>query len=219
MTEIKICGITNREDAFAAVDSGVDALGFIFYRKSPRYVSPEKAKDIIEGLPPAVTKVGVFVNQTVSEVKTIFDFCHLNLLQLHGNETPGYCSDFPAPFLIKAIAPKPGDDFGILLHYPVKAFLVDTYDPKRYGGTGKTSNWELAATLSATLHLILSGGLRKDNIRAAITAVSPMAVDINSGVEVSPGKKDHQKIREIVDIIRQTDSRPDIQYTGIFTQE
>jgi len=219
VTEIKICGITNREDAYAAVDSGVDALGFIFYKKSPRYVSPEKAKDIIEGLPPVVTKVGVFVNQTVSEVKTIFDFCRLNLLQLHGNESPDYCRDFPAALLIKALSPKPGDDFGILSHYPVKAFLVDAYDPERYGGTGKTSNWKLAATLSAMLHLILSGGLQKDNIREAIVTVSPMAVDVNSGVEVSPGKKDHHKIREIVGIIQQTDRHPDTRYTRIFTQE
>ena len=219
MTEIKICGITNREDAYAAVDSGVDALGFIFYKKSPRYISPEKAKDIIEELPPAVTKVGVFVNHDVSEVKTIFEFCRLNLLQLHGNESPDYCRDFPASLLIKAISPKPGDDLGILSHYPIKAFLVDSYDPERYGGTGKTSNWELAATLSTMLHLILSGGLQKENIIDAIAAVSPLAVDINSGVEVSPGKKNHHKIREIVDVIRRTDRRPDINFTGIFTRE
>jgi phosphoribosylanthranilate isomerase len=219
VTEIKICGITNREDAFAAVDTGVDALGFIFYKKSPRYVSPEKAKDIIEGLPLAVTNVGVFVNQDVPEVKTVFDFCRLNLLQLHGNESPDYCRDFPESLLIKALSPKPGDDLGIVSLYPVKAFLVDAYDPEQYGGTGKTSNWELAATLSAMLHLILSGGLQKDNIREAIATVSPVAVDINSGVEVSPGKKDHRKIREIVDIIRQTDCRHDTQHTGIFTQE
>jgi len=219
VTEIKICGITNREDAYAAVDSGVDALGFIFYKKSPRYISPEKAKDIIEELPPAVTKVGVFVNHDVSEVKTIFEFCRLNLLQLHGNESPDYCRDFPASLLIKAISPKPGDDLGILSHYPIKAFLVDSYDPERYGGTGKTSNWELAATLSTMLHLILSGGLQKENIIDAIAAVSPLAVDINSGVEVSPGKKNHHKIREIVDVIRRTDRRPDINFTGIFTRE
>ncbi|MBN2515652.1 MAG: phosphoribosylanthranilate isomerase [Deltaproteobacteria bacterium] len=219
MTEIKICGITNRKDAFAAVESGVDALGFIFYKKSPRYVSPEKVKEFIEGLPHTVTKVGVFVNHDASEVKTIFDFCRLDLLQLHGNESPDYCSDFPASVLIKALSPKPGDDFELLSHYPVKAFLVDTYDSERYGGTGRTSNWELAAKLSAIHHLILSGGLMKDNIREAIATVSPLAVDVNSGVEVSPGKKDHHKIREIVDIIRRTDSRPDTNYTGIFTRE
>ena len=219
MIEIKICGITNQEDAFAAVESGVDALGFIFYGKSPRYVSPEKVKDIIGRLPHAVMKVGVFVNHDISEVKTIFDFCRLDLLQLHGNESPDYCRNFPASILIKAVSLKPGDELERLSLYPVKAFLVDTYDPDRYGGTGKISNWELAGKLSTMHHLILSGGLKKDNVREAITAVSPLAVDVNSGVEVSPGKKDHHKIREVVDIIKRTDSRPDTKDTGIFTKK
>lgn len=206
MTEIKICGITSPEDALAAVKCGVDALGFIFYKKSPRYISPEKAKEIIESLPDSIAKVGVFVNHDVFEVKRIMDFCRLNLLQLHGNESPAYCRRFASSGVIKAFSPELGDHLEKLTQYSVKAVLIDAHDPKRYGGTGKTSDWELAARISRIRPLILSGGLNRDNIRDAIKAVSPHAVDINSGVEVSPGRKDHHKIFEMVEIVRATEN-------------
>jgi len=143
MTEIKICGITNLDDALAVYESGADALGFIFYPKSSRYVSPEKAKEIIENIPGEITRVGVFVNHRADEIKEIVEFCSLNLVQLHGNETPEYCRQFPTSILIKAFSPRTESDLQTLKDYPVRAILVDTHDPKLYGGTGKhqTGDW------------------------------------------------------------------------------
>jgi len=216
MTEIKICGITNFDDALAVAESGADALGFIFYPKSPRYVSPEKAKEIIENLPREITRVGVFVNHRAEEVKEIIEFCGLNLVQLHGNETPEYCRQFTASIVIKAFSPRTENDLQILKDYPVRAVLLDTYDPGLYGGTGKTSNWELAAMIKESHPLILSGGLNINNIRGAVEIVSPHAVDINSGVESSPGKKDHNKVRKIIEIVHQNDQYTDRKEAVIF---
>lgn len=205
MIEIKICGITNEEDALFAAESGVDALGFIFYRKSPRYIAPEQAKEIIAKIPQGIATVGVFVNESVEVVKEIIASCHLTLVQFHGDESRGYCRQFPPASIIKAFSPRREDDLDRINGYPAGAVLVDTYEPGRYGGTGRTSNWTLAAAI-ATMHpLILSGGLREDNICDAINAVSPRAVDINSGVEASPGKKDRRKVREIIKIVRGMD--------------
>jgi phosphoribosylanthranilate isomerase len=204
MTRIKICGMTNVSDARSAVEYGVDALGFIFYPKSRRYVSPEKAKEMIRKLPCDVIRVGVFVNQEIREVKEIARFCNLSLIQLHGNESPHYCSQFSGFSLIKAISPRTEAEILRLGDYPVGAVLVDAYEQGRYGGTGKISNWRLAIKVKERHSLILSGGLNAGNIREAIEAVRPQAVDINSGVEISPGKKDPDKIREIVEIARGT---------------
>jgi phosphoribosylanthranilate isomerase len=216
MTEIKICGITNLDDALAAYESGADALGFIFYPTSSRYVSPEKAKKIIENIPGEITRVGVFVNHRADEIKKIVEFCNLNLVQLHGNETPKYCRQFPVSTLIKAFSPRTESDLQTLKDYPVRAILVDTYDPKLYGGTGKTSNWELASKIRESHPLILSGGLNIDNIMEAIETVHPNAVDINSGVETSPGRKDHNKIRKIIEIARQSSQCADRREGALF---
>jgi len=213
MTEIKICGITNLDDALAAYENGADALGFIFYPKSPRYVSPEKAKEIIENLPREITGVGVFVNRPADEIKEIVDFCSLSLVQLHGNESPDFCRQFPVSILIKAFSPRTESDLQTLKDYPVKAILLDTHDPKLYGGTGKTSDWGLASKIKESHPLILSGGLNIDNIMDAIDAVHPDAVDINSGVETSPGKKDHDKVRRIIEIVRKNDRHTDREKT------
>jgi phosphoribosylanthranilate isomerase len=202
VTEIKICGITNREDALAASACGVDALGFIFYLASPRYISPLDAQAIISRLPPDIIKVGVFVNHDVAEVKRIKAFCGIDVLQLHGDESPEYCRHFPASLLIKAISPQKDDDLKKLGRYEVRAFHVDARDGKRYGGTGLTSAWDLAARIKTIYPLVLSGGLNEGNIREAIAAVSPDAVDINSGIESAPGKKDHGKMARIINIIR-----------------
>jgi len=156
-------------------------------------------------LPESPAKVGVFVNHEISGVKRIMDLCRLDLVQLHGNESQAYCSSFASRQIIKAIAREPGD-CPELEQYPVRAVLIDAYDPKRHGGTGKKSDWDLAARISKVRPLILSGGLNAGNIRDAIRAVSPDAVDINSGVEVSPGRKDHRKIHEIVEIVRGTEN-------------
>jgi phosphoribosylanthranilate isomerase len=201
--DIKICGITNFEDAALAAALGVDALGFNFYPKTPRYCAPTSAKSIIDGMGktrPVI--VGVFVNEDEAKVKETAAFCRLDMIQLHGDESPQYCGRFTASRLIKSLTPEMGKDMDVLNSYPVKAILVDAWDAERYGGTGKTSDWEAARKIALHHPLILAGGLNESNIRVAITAVSPHAVDINSGIESSPGKKDADKMRRIVEIIR-----------------
>jgi phosphoribosylanthranilate isomerase len=202
MTEIKVCGITNLEDASFAAECGADALGFIFFSRSPRYVAPERAKKIIEELPDRIAKIGVFVNQEIQEVKKTVEFCDLDLVQLHGDESPEYCRQFPSSLLIKAFSSRRALDLRGLRNFPVRAIVVDTYDPLRYGGTGKRSDWRLAVKVKETHSLILAGGLNTGNIREAIDIVAPHAVDINSGVESSPGRKDHEKVRAIIEIVR-----------------
>lgn len=205
MVGVKICGITNIGDAYWAAESGADALGFIFYPKSQRYIAPERAKEIIHKIPGSIGKVGVFVNQEIQAVKEIVSFCGLHLIQLHGDESPDYCGQFSRSTLIKTVSVCTEEEVQRLEHYPVKAILVDTHDPDRYGGTGKKSDWALALKVKKTHPLILAGGLNEENIKRAIETVRPDALDINSGVEISPGKKDAHKIREIMEIIRATD--------------
>jgi phosphoribosylanthranilate isomerase len=201
VTQIKICGITNIEDACFAAASGADAIGFIFHPPSPRYVTPERVKKIIAELPYAIITVGVFVNLDVLEVKRIMNLCGLDMVQLHGTESPAYCGQFPRAQVIKAIALRGEDDLAQLRHYAVKAMLVDAYDPKLHGGTGERADWRLAAKVKEHHPLILAGGLSLANIQEAIKAVSPDAVDINSGVESAPGKKDHAKVKEIIELV------------------
>jgi len=206
--EIKICGITNLEDALFTSSCGADAIGFIFYPKSPRYVTPESVRNIIDNLPVDIVKVGVFVNHDAGEIGEIVRYCGLDMIQLHGDESPEYCRQFPENILIKAISPRSENDLNILRDYPVRAILIDSRDPGRYGGTGKTSDWNLAMKVKNTHPLILSGGLNTKNILKAIETVSPHAVDVNSGVEDSPGKKNHGKVKKIIamvhDIVRQS---------------
>ena len=202
MTEIKICGITRLEDALCAAECGADALGFIFHPPSPRYVGAEKAKAIIAELPEGIVKVGVFVNRPVEEVERMVEACGLDLIQVHGDESPAYCRRFPAGRTIKAVSPRTAEEIRRLADYEVRAFLVDARDAGRYGGTGKRADWELAARLRESHPLILAGGLDADNIAEALAAVAPGAVDINSGCESAPGIKDHDRMRRIVRIIR-----------------
>ena len=213
--EIKICGITNMEDAVMAFAYGADALGFIFYEKSPRYVSPETAMRVIRNLPDDISKVGVFVNHDIHAVREIYDFCGLDLIQLHGDESPAYCREFPQSILIKAISPGSEEDLGIVKQYRVKAIMIDARESGLYGGTGKKSNWELAAKLKEMHPLVLSGGLNAGNILEAIRTVSPHAVDVNSGVELSPGKKDPKKVQSIIETVRTAGKK---SATKIFTR-
>ena len=201
MTAIKICGITNCEDASVAALSGVDAIGFIFHPPSPRYVTPEAARKIIAELPLPVITVGVFVNQDAQEVKRIMTLCNLDMLQLHGAEPPAYCSQFPKSQVIKALALRTEDDLAQLSEYPIKAVLVDAFDPLLPGGTGKKADWSLAARVKKQHPLILAGGLTLANIQEAIVSVNPEAVDINTGVESAPRRKDHKKVREIIELV------------------
>ncbi len=201
MVEIKICGITNLQDACLSIDCGADAVGFIFYRKSLRYVAPERVKQIVQKLPSGIAKVGVFVNQRVEEVRAISRFCCLDLIQLHGDEPSQYCRQFAPSSVIKAIFCE--KDIRSMEDDSIKAFLVDARGNGLYGGTGKHADWELARRMKKMRPLILAGGLNKENVVKAINAVKPRAVDINSGAEISPGKKDPDKVREIVRTVRE----------------
>jgi phosphoribosylanthranilate isomerase len=213
--EIKICGITNMEDAVMAFAYGADALGFIFYEKSPRYVTPETAMRVIRNLPDNISKVGVFVNHDIHAVREIYDFCGLDLIQLHGDESPAYCRQFPQSILIKAMSPRSEEDLGIVKQYDVKAIMIDARESGLYGGTGKKSNWELAAKLKEVHPLVLSGGLNPGNILPAIRTVSPDAVDVNSGVELSPGKKDPKKVQSVIETVHTPGKK---STTKIFTR-
>jgi phosphoribosylanthranilate isomerase len=189
MTKIKICGITNQEDALMAVEAGADALGFVFFQGSPRYISPKQAADIIRSLPPFVHAVGLFVNEKPETVNAIADQCGLDLVQLHGDETPGYC-DAIKRRIIKAFRVKDASSLDEMMNYRVAASLLDAWSPAARGGTGTTFNWEIAAKAAALNTIILAGGLTPENVAEAIAMVNPYAVDVSSGVESSPGKKD-----------------------------
>jgi len=186
---VKICGITNNEDALAAVESGADALGFVF-AKSPRQVTKEQARYIIKGLPPFVSPVGVFVDEKADMIEEICGFCGIQTIQLHGNESPLYVNDLTGYKIIKAFRIKNEDDLKPLANYKSHTFLLDSYVKGAMGGTGVTFNWEIARQAHKYGTIILSGGLTPENVREAIRIVKPYAVDVSSGVESSPGKKD-----------------------------
>lgn len=195
---VKICGITNLEDAEAAVAFGADALGFIFYKKSPRYIDPLRAAAIIRALPPFVIKVGVFVDEALEEVSRVREDASIDRVQLHGDETPGYCAE-ASPGVIKAFRIHGRADIEKLALYDVSAFLLDTYVDGVPGGTGETFNWEIAVEASALRRIILSGGLTPENVAGAVRMVRPYAVDVSSGVEAGPGKKDLEKMKKFID--------------------
>ncbi len=205
---VKMCGTTNLEDALAAVDAGVDALGFIFYKKSPRNIDPELARIIIEQLPPFVDTVGVFVDRDQEEVEEIIRFCGLGYAQLHGQESPKYCerlARFAAPCqVIKALrvgGDLQADDITPYNEH-VKGFLLDTYQKGVKGGTGQRFDWSLIQELKLQRDVILAGGLDPENVQEALTAVRPYAVDVNSGVETSPRQKDHNLISRFIRQVR-----------------
>lgn len=208
---IKMCGVTRLADAVAAVAAGVDALGFIFFEKSPRYIDPEAARLIIEQLPPFVDAVGVFVDKKNREVDEIVQYCRLGYVQLHGEESPKYCEDlvrFASPCqVIKAFrvgSHTSSDEFAAYAPH-VKGFLLDNFRPDQVGGTGTSFDWSMVADLDLQKPFILAGGLDVNNIAAAIQAVQPYGVDVNSGVEQRPGIKDHRLIREFVSAVRDFD--------------
>ena len=205
MTQIKICGITKLEDALATVEEGVEALGFIFYPTSPRYISPVEARKIIRQLPSFVSTIGVFVNASIDSIKEVSQFCGVRFVQLHGDETPEYCREFSPHKIIKVISLNSEEDLEKLSLYSCRAFLADTRTETLYGGTGKQGNLDLIEKASQKYPLILSGGLSVNNISLALKTVFPMAVDINSGVEILPGIKDNFKIRQIVKKIQEYD--------------
>ncbi len=201
---IKICGMTNTEDAVAAAELGADAVGFVF-APSPRQVSAEKAREIIMALPPLIQTVGVFVDEDPEKVTSIAAFCHLDLLQFHGKESPAYCRRF-GQRVIKAVRVQNQNGLEGCSQYSgvVAALLLDTYVSGRPGGTGLTFDWNLALEAKTYGRIILAGGLNPDNVAAAISAVKPYAVDASSGLEQKPGVKDHEKMARFIQAVRVT---------------
>jgi phosphoribosylanthranilate isomerase len=200
--EVKICGITNQEDASTALHAGADAIGFIFYPASPRFVKPDRAGEICRRLPGGICRVGVFVDEDPEEVRRIMRFCGLDFIQLHGKESSDYCALFPPSVLIKAVSLRMEEDLALLGDYPVKAILVDAGDPGQPGGTGRTCDWSLAKKAGEKHKIILAGGLHPGNILIALETVSPQAVDVGSGVEERPGKKDPGKVKDLVAAVK-----------------
>ena len=194
---VKVCGITRMEDATAAVEAGADALGFIFHKDSPRNISPTEAGAIVRALPPFVSTVGGFVNRVQEEVADFMKKAGLAVAQLHGDESPEFCTFFPR--VIKAVRVRGAEDLAGLSSYTcVSAFLLDAYSSEAYGGTGRRLDWTLAEAAAKTKRIILAGGLDPGNVEEAVRTVRPYGVDVSSGVESSPGIKDHDLIREFV---------------------
>ncbi len=193
---VKICGITRLEDALAAVRLGADALGFNFWPRSRRYVTPEAARAIVARLPPLVTSVGVFVDPTRDEVLRAADIARIQVAQLHGDESPGFCASLPLPVL-KAVRVKDARSLVALVSYEVAGFLLDS-ESAGYGGSGAAFDWALVADVAAELPVVLAGGLGPDNVAEAVRAVRPWAVDVASGVESAPGVKDAVKMERFI---------------------
>lgn len=197
MVKVKICGITNEEDALQAVDAGADALGFVFYDLSPRCVFYEAAEKIIRKLPPFVIPVGVFVNNPIQSINLAVERCGIQVVQLHGDETPDFCAGLPHK-TVKAFRLRDISSLENIRNYPVSGFLLDAYVPGTYGGTGLTCNWETARIAKQFGPIILAGGLHAGNVREAVETVQPYAIDVSSGVEASPGRKDHAKVKDFI---------------------
>ena len=196
--KVKICGITCAEDALEAVDAGADALGFMFYAPSPRCVTRETAAQITRQLPPFVAKVGVFVNPTVEEVRQTIAECGLDTLQFHGEEPPDFCRQFGLKAL-KAFRVQGPEALGVLPNYSSVAWLLDSFVAGTRGGTGNTFNWDIAAqAVKMGGRVILAGGLTPENAAEAVRKVGPHGLDVSSGVESAPGKKDAAKVRAFI---------------------
>jgi phosphoribosylanthranilate isomerase len=196
---VKICGITNVEDGLAAAESGADALGFIFYEQSPRYMPIEKAAAVIRDLPPLIVKVGVFVDAKEEVVYRAIRECGLNLLQFHGAESPQYCVQFGL-MSMKAFQVRDAESLARLGDFKTDAWLLDAYSAGKLGGTGERFNWDLAIEARKLGRpIFLAGGLTPENVAEAVRHVEPYAVDVSSGVEASPGKKDHGKVKAFID--------------------
>lgn len=199
MVRVKICGITNPKDALSAVDAGADALGFVFYKESPRYITPEKARAIITKIPSFTTAIGVFANESQHQVEEIVSLTGIDVIQLHGDETPDMCQY--SRRVVKAIRVKTLQSLEPLKQYRdnVTAFLLDTYTPERLGGTGQIFNWDIAVEAKQFGTIILAGGLTPHNIANAVERVKPYGVDVSSGVEAKKGKKDHNKMKLFIE--------------------
>ncbi len=227
MVKVKICGITNLEDARVAVGAEADLLGFILFSKSPRYAPPERVKEIINALKSTRNEfltVGVFVNETPQRVAEVLDFCGLALAQLHGEEPPRALHQPPLrERAYKALRPRSrAEVHEMAQQYAVSgrmcgdrrfpALLIDAYHPQLRGGTGETGDWELAGALAAHYPLLLAGGLTLDNVAAAIDAVRPWGVDVASGVEAAPGRKNHDAVRAFLAAVKRSEHEPEPRF-------
>ena len=203
MIKVKICGITNLFDALVSARSGCDALGFVFYRKSPRYIEPEKAKAIISQLPPHIIKIGVFVNARENNIKRIAKVCSLDMLQFHGNESPEFCLRFKKNRVIKAFRVRGKLDRKKILKYKPFAYLFDTFLDSKVGGTGKNFDWRLVRHVDGLARpVFLSGGLTEKNVKEAIHVVKPEWIDVSSSVEERLGKKDQGKVKRFIRVVK-----------------
>jgi phosphoribosylanthranilate isomerase len=220
MTKVKICGLTNLEDALVAVQAGADLLGFIFHKPSPRYVAPEVVKDVVFSIKSQVSSkvnqtlpkfVGVFVNASLETVARTLDDCQLDAAQLHGDESPEFIKHFEGR-AFKALRPQSQEEADALIQQYLPSetisysllpdFLIDAYHPTLYGGTGHVTDWTMAANIARQHSIMLAGSLTPANVAKAIQAVRPWGVDVSSGVEATKGKKDHVEVRAFVKAVR-----------------
>jgi phosphoribosylanthranilate isomerase len=201
IVKVKICGLTNYRDARAAVDMGADLLGFNFYPESPRYITVENATEIIKMLPAFVDIAGVFVNATTRHIRKAIETCQLNWVQLHGDETPRFCRSFSSLEIktMKALRIKEQKDIKKAEKYFTDAILLDAFDPKKYGGTGLTFDWNVVGHINK--RVFLAGGINPENAVKAVE-LGVYGIDVCSGVESSPGKKDHRKMKKLFDNIK-----------------
>ena len=200
--KVKICGVTSATDALDAVEAGADALGFMFYPPSPRCVTLERASEIIRQLPPLIAKVGVFVNPTEEEVRRALEQCGLDTLQFHGEEPPQFCRQFGLK-VIKAFRIRDAASLEAVRPYATEAWLLDSYVAGKQGGTGTPFHWDLAvAAVKWGGRVLLAGGLTPENVAAAVRQVRPYGLDVSSGVESAPGKKDAAKVRAFIQAAR-----------------
>ncbi len=197
---VKICGITRSQDADLAVGLGANALGFVFWQGSPRYLDPATAKAIVASVPASVLKVGVFVDEPAEDVLRIMDDVGLDVAQLHGHESPEFCRALNRR-IFKAVGLEEGGTVNVAGFDPDVVLLVDAHDPARHGGTGRTANWDSARDIAATRRTILAGGLNAANVKLAIRSVRPFGIDVSSGVESSPGVKDPNRLRSFFEAL------------------
>lgn len=200
MVKVKICGITNADDALASINAGCDAIGFAFFKKSPRYITAEKASLLIRQLPGKVIKIGVFADAKENTVKRIARLCKLDMLQFHGHESPAFCNKFKGYKVIKAFRIKDKVDLKEILKYKTFAYLFDAFSATKLGGTGRKFDWNLLTGNTGNLRacIFLSGGLNPKNVNKAIRTVHSDWVDASSSLEVKPGQKDHKKVKDFI---------------------
>ncbi len=201
ITKVKICGITNYEDAVAAMDMGADLLGFNFFKKSPRYIRPEQVAEIVDKLPGFIDIAGVFVNSPIEEIHEIIQMCSLEWVQLHGDEDPKFCNSLNSHDVktMKAIRVKSQSDIESSKDFFTDAILLDAFDPDKYGGTGLTFDWNIIGHIDK--RIFLAGGINPDNAEAAVK-LGVYGIDVCSGIESNPGIKDHKKMKQLFDNIR-----------------